>query len=75
MAFFNPFVWAPSYIIHFFQSYPVNMFPDPSIKGFYSPSWLYANLAEIYQQWLPTDSQQKMVKDGGYFSVSEDQFF
>jgi len=43
------------------------MFPDPSINGVYSPSWLYANLAEIYKQWLPKESQQKMLKDGRYF--------
>lgn len=50
------------------------MFPDPSTNGVYSPSWLYANLAEIYRQWLPTVNQQKTLKDGGYFSVSAVRF-
>ena len=45
------------------------MFPDPEVSGPYSPSWLYSGLADIYKNWLPGESQQRTLRDGGYYSV------
>ena len=45
------------------------MFPDPTVNGRYAPSWLYSNVAKLYQKWLPEQQQQSTLKDGGYYSV------
>ena len=55
------------------ESFPVNMFPDPSeTTGKFSPSWLYSGLADLYQKWLPGEEQQTTLRQAGYFSVSTD---
>ena len=51
-------------------SFPVNMFPDPSESGKFSPSWLYSALAGLYEKWLPGEGQQVTLREAAYFSVS-----
>ena len=52
--------------------FPVNMFPDEDqpVPQIYDPSWLYNNLADLYQHWLPDTAQQNTLRDSGYYSVS-----
>ena len=54
------------------EMFPVNMFPDEDqpVPQIYDPSWLYNNLADLYQHWLPDTAQQNTLRDSGYYSVS-----
>ena len=54
------------------EMFPVNMFPDEDqpVPKIYDPSWLYNNLADLYENWLPGPQQQKTLRDSGYYSVS-----
>ena len=51
------------------ESFPVNMFPGPYSPQRYDPSWLYANMAEIYQHSIPGHHQQETFRKGGFFTV------
>ena len=53
------------------EMFPVNMFPDEDqpVPQIYDPSWLYNNLADLYQHWLPDTAQQNTLRDSGYYSV------
>jgi sphingomyelin phosphodiesterase len=56
------------------EIFPVNMFPtedDPEepVPKLYDPRWLYNSLANLYQHWLPKESQQETLRDSGYYSV------
>ncbi len=46
------------------ESFPVNMFPGEGEEGKYSPSWLYAGMADFFRRWLPGEREQ----------VKEDRF-
>ncbi|XP_015127515.1 sphingomyelin phosphodiesterase [Diachasma alloeum] len=50
------------------ESAPVNSFPSPSAPDNYSISWLYDELAEQWQRWLPS-SASTTIKQGGFYSV------
>ena len=52
-----------------FQTFPVNMFPDPNVDGPDSIHWLYNTMSNLYSGWLPGWQQQQTIKDGGYYSV------
>ena len=54
------------------EMFPVNMFPDEDqpVPQIYDPSWLYNNLADLYQHWLPDTAQQNTLRDSGYYSVN-----
>ena len=54
----------------YFQTFPVNMFPDPNVEGPDSIHWLYNTMSNVYSHWLPEESQQRTIKDGGYYSVT-----
>ena len=54
-----------------FQTFPVNMFPDPNLDGPDSIHWLYNTMSILYSDWLPGWQQQQTIKDGGYYSVKE----
>ena len=53
------------------------MFPDEdqNIPKSYDPAWLYNNLADLYQHWLPNATQQNTLRDSGYYSVSNYEFY
>lgn len=55
------------------EIFPVNMFPPENstiVPKLYDPAWLYNNLADLYQHWLPNQNQQQTLRDSGYYSVS-----
>ena len=45
------------------------MFPDTTVKGPDAIHWLYNTMASLYSDWLPGETQQATIKDGGYYSV------
>ena len=49
----------------------MNMFPLINETGKYNPSWLYSNLAEFYQTWLPGKDQQRTLREGGFYTVRQ----
>ena len=53
------------------EIFPVNMFPtgDEPVPLNYDPGWLYNNLADLYLQWLPNETQQQTLRDSGYYSI------
>ena len=66
------FMFTPVYpAIGNHEIFPVNMFPaeDEPIPLAYDPAWLYDNLADLYQHWLPDQNQQRTLRDSGYYSV------
>ena len=58
-----------------FQSFPVNMFPDANVEGPDSIHWLYNKMSNLYSHWLPEETQQRTIKDGGYYSVILRNYF
>merc|ERR1719347_516960 len=50
------------------ESFPVNIFPDPTIPGEPSPHWLYSSIAKYFSHWLGKE-QQVSLSMAGYFSV------
>ncbi|XP_071516089.1 sphingomyelin phosphodiesterase-like isoform X6 [Panulirus ornatus] len=50
------------------EAAPVNSFPPPFVVGDYGVSWLYDELDQQWQHWLPQDSSHS-VRKGAFYSV------
>ncbi|KAF2361415.1 Calcineurin-like phosphoesterase domain ApaH type [Trinorchestia longiramus] len=50
------------------ESHPVNAFSQPYLDNEFSMDWLYDEIAELWQTWLPADVAQTIAYSG-YYSV------
>ncbi|KAG8453104.1 hypothetical protein GDO86_004787, partial [Hymenochirus boettgeri] len=50
------------------ESTPVNSFPPPSVHGNESSDWLYHEMSQQWQDWLPP-SALETLRTGGFYTV------
>ena len=51
------------------ESYPVNQFPQPFVKGRDAISWLYNRAVDQWGHWVNASEAQKFIAKGGFYSV------